>query len=52
MAESIQVKIPPEMTQMFNELKAVRAAYFEPTTNLSIVIDAVKEYHRKRVLTK
>ena len=45
----IQVKLPAEMTPLFDEIKAVRAANFEPLTNLSIVIDAVKDYHRKRV---
>lgn len=49
MAESIQVKLPPEMTPMFDDIKEVRAASFEPTSNTAIVIDAVKAYHKSRV---
>ena len=49
MAESVQVKLPPEMTPMFEEIKEVRAAAFEPTSNTAIVIDAVKAYHKSRV---
>ena len=49
MADTIQVKMPPEMNSFFTELKEVRAANFEPTSNLSIVIDAVKAYHKSRV---
>ncbi len=45
----IQVKLPSEMNKLFDEIKVVRAANFEPLTNLSIVIDAVKEYHKSRV---
>ena len=44
----IQVKLPPEISTLFDDLKAVRAKNFEPLTNTSIVIDAVKDYHRKR----
>lgn len=49
MAETIGVKLPPEMTVLFDEIRAVRAANFEPLTNTAIVIDAIKDYHRKRV---
>lgn len=49
MAETIGVKLPPEMTVLFDEIRAVRAANIEPTTNTAIVIDAIKDYHRKRV---
>lgn len=49
MAESIQVKLPPEMTPLFTEIKAVRATEFEPTSNTAIVIDAVKAYHKNKV---
>lgn len=52
MAETIGVKLPPEMTQLFDEIREVRAANIEPTSNTAIVIDAVKEYHRKRVSGK
>lgn len=46
----IQVKLPPEISPLFDDLKVVRAKELEPLTNTSIVIDAVKEYHRKRVI--
>lgn len=52
MAERIQVSLPPELTPLIDEIREVRAANIEPTTNMSIVIDAVKEYHRKRVSGK
>lgn len=35
------------MTQMFDEIRAVRAARFEALSNKSIVIDAVKEMHSR-----
>lgn len=50
MAESIQVKLPPEMAPLFDDLKKVRAKDFEPTTNLSIIIDAVKAFHKAKVV--
>lgn len=46
-AECVQVKLPPEMTQMFDEIRAVRAARFEALSNKSIVIDAIKEMHSR-----
>lgn len=49
MAKNIQVKLPAEMDTLFDDLKEVRASNYEPTSNLSIVIDAVKAYHRERV---
>lgn len=49
MAECIQVILPPELTPLFDDIKKVRAAEFEPTTNRQIVIDAVKAYHKSRV---
>ena len=52
MAETIGVKLPPEMTPLFDEIREVRAANIEPTSNTAIVIDAVKEYHGKRVSGK
>lgn len=52
MAERIQVSLPPELTPLIDEIREVRAANIEPTTNMAIVIDAVKEYHRKRVSGK
>ncbi|MBO7512548.1 MAG: hypothetical protein J6T54_06225 [Fibrobacter sp.] len=47
MAETVQVKLPPEMTPIFDEIRAVRAARFEALSNKSIVIDAIKEMHSK-----
>ena len=52
MAERIQVSLPPELTPLIDEIREVRAANIEPTTNTALVIDAVKEYHRKKVLGK
>ncbi len=49
MAERVQVILPPEMTPLFAEIKAVRAKEFEPLSNTSIVIDAVKAYYRTKV---
>lgn len=45
----IQVKIPGEMSPLFEDLREVRSANFEPTSNLSIVIDAVKSFHKQKV---
>ena len=49
MADTIQVKLPVEMSPLIDEIKAVRAANFEPTSNQSIVIDSVKAYHKAKV---
>lgn len=49
MSERVQVKLPPEMNPLFAEIKAVRAKEFEPLSNISIVIDAVKAYHKTKV---
>lgn len=49
MAECVQVKLPIEMSPLIDEIKEVRSSNFEPTSNLSIVIDAVKAYHKNRV---
>jgi len=49
MAECVQVKLPIEMSPLIDEIKEVRAANFEPTSNLSIVIDAVKAFHKNKV---
>ncbi|WP_407447813.1 hypothetical protein [Fibrobacter sp.] len=49
MADTIQVKIPAEMSTLFDDLKEVRAANFEPTSYQSIVIDAVKAFHKARI---
>lgn len=52
MAERVQVILPPEMTHLFDEIRVVRAANIEPTSNTSIVVDAVKDFYRKKVLGK
>lgn len=43
------LRLPPELGTLLDEIKVVRAKNLEPLTNTSIVIDAVKEYHRNRV---
>lgn len=48
--EVVQVKLPPEISPLLNDLKVVRAKNLEPLTNTSIIIDAVKEYHKNRVV--
>lgn len=50
MAEFLQVKLPLEMANLFAEIKSIRAKEFEPTTNTAIVIDAVKAYHKSKVV--
>lgn len=47
MAETVQVKLPPEMTPLFDEIRAVRATRFESLSNKAIVIDAIKQMHSK-----
>ena len=47
MADVIQVHLPADITTVLDEIKAVRAANFEPTTYKAIVIDALKEMHSK-----
>jgi hypothetical protein len=49
MAERVQVILPPEMTPLIEEIRTVRAANIEPTSNTSIVVDAVKDFYRKKV---
>lgn len=49
MADCIQVKLPPEMTTLFADIKSVRAKEFEPLSNTAIVIDAVKAYHKNKL---
>ena len=46
-SEIVQVKLPREMKQTFEDIRKVRASNSEPTTNKSIVIDAVKEMHSR-----
>lgn len=35
------------MNSMFDDIRKVRADKFEPTSNKSIIIDAVKEMHAR-----
>lgn len=49
MADSIQFKLPSEMAPFFEDLKEVRTKNCEPTSNQSIVIDAVKAFHKTKV---
>lgn len=49
MAETLQFKLPAEMSTYFNDLKEVRVKKCEPTSNQSIVIDAIKAYHKNKV---
>ena len=44
----IQVKLPEEMSPLFDDLKRIRSANCEPTSSLSIVIDAVKALHKNK----
>lgn len=47
MADTIQVHLPPEMNPVFEDIREIRAKEFKPTSNKSIVIDAVKDLHKK-----
>lgn len=51
-SEIVQVKLPKEMTPIFEDIRNVRAINSEPTTNKSIVIDAVKKMHSEVVQEK
>lgn len=45
----IQLQLPDEMSKYFDEIKAIREKNLEPSTNRQIVIDAVKDLHKKVV---
>lgn len=47
MAECVQVKLPPEMTKIVDDIRVVRISNCEPTSNKSIIIDALKDMHSK-----
>ena len=47
MAECVQVKLPPEMTKIVDEIRVVRISNCEPTSNKSIIIDALKDMHSR-----
>ena len=46
-AESIQARLPAEMTTIINEIRQARGKNLEPTSTKSIIIDALKEMHSK-----
>lgn len=46
----IQLQLPDEMSKLLSDIKNVREKNLEPTSNRQIVIDAVKEYHKNRVV--
>lgn len=45
----IQLQLPDEMSKFLSDIKDIREKNLEPTSNRQIVIDAVKEYHKKVV---
>ena len=45
MAETIQARLPAEMTPLVKEIKVVREKNLEPTSTKSIIIDALKMMH-------
>lgn len=42
----IQMQLPDEMLKYITDIKKVREANAEPTSNKSIAIDALKAYHK------
>lgn len=47
MAETIQARLPAEMTPIIKEIKIFREKNLEPTSTKSIIIDALKDMHSK-----
>ena len=47
MAECVQVKLPPEMTKIVDDIRVIRVSKCEPTSNKAIVIDALKDMHSR-----
>ena len=45
MAETIQARLPAEMTPIVKEIKVYREKNLEPTSTKSIIIDALKMMH-------
>ena len=45
MPETIQVHLPSEINALLSDIKADRAKRFEPISNKSIVMDAIKAMH-------
>lgn len=46
-AESVQARLPAEMTTIINEIREARGKNLEPTSTKSIMIDALKEMHSR-----
>lgn len=46
----IQIQLPDEISTILSDIKNDREKNLEPTSNRQIVIDALKEYHKNRVL--
>jgi len=49
MAELLSVKLPAELNALLDDLKDVRSKNLEPTSNISIITDAVKAMHKNKV---
>jgi len=51
MAENtkINIKLPPQMKEIIGDLQSVRKAQCETHTKTAVVIDAIKQLHRKEV---
>lgn len=45
----IHIHLPGDSSRLFDELKEVRSKNLETTSYTSIVIDALKAYHKSRV---
>lgn len=45
MAETIQARLPAEMTPIVKDIKIFREKNLEPTSTKSIIIDALKMMH-------
>lgn len=45
MAETIQARLPAEMTPIVKDIKIFREKNLEPTSTKSIIIDALKRMH-------
>lgn len=47
MADTIQARLPAEMTKIVKDIKEQREKNLEPTSTKSIIIDALKDMHSK-----
>lgn len=46
MAKTVQTRLPQEMVKIVKDIKVYREKNSEPTSNKSIVIDALKAFHK------